>query len=191
MNRAARCCLFIVLVLAGKAHAIDELFEKSPADPNSGFLAVRDAAYQKECSACHFTYSPGLLPARSWSQTIDRLDKHFGENLDLGAATKDAIRRYLVDNAADSSPYSGSKVLMESLPDEFTPLRVQSVPRIRASHRVMREVIARNFNVKVRTLVNCDGCHQQAQAGDFSLRELRVEGLAGLKLIRSSSFREP
>jgi hypothetical protein len=79
---------------------------------------------------------------------------------------------------------------MESLPESVTPARVQSVPRLRSRHRVIQEVIARNFRIKVKTLVNCDGCHQRATEGDFGLRDLRVEGLTDLKLFRPSSYSE-
>ncbi len=180
--------LLVATLWSSNALAIDELFEKTPGNRLSGFQAALDPTYQKECSGCHFTYLPGLLPARSWTLLMDRLDKHFGENLGLSAEARETVRRYLVDNATDKSPFTGSQVLMESLPADFTPMRVQNMPRIRSSHRVMREVIARNYHVKVRTLVNCDGCHQQAVAGDFSLNELRVEGLSGLSLIRSRNF---
>lgn len=189
--RVARAlCLVSVFGAALPALAIDDLFERRADNPLSGFQPAQDARYQKECSGCHFVYLPGMLPARSWTLLFDRLDKHFGESIDLQGEARDAIRRYLVDNAADRSPYSGSKVLMESLPADFTPQRVQSMPRLRSSHRVMREVIARNGNVKTRTFVNCDACHQRAEAGDFSLPELRVEGLRGLSLVKSKGYKD-
>jgi hypothetical protein len=187
---ARALCLASVLAAALPAQAIDDLFERRVDNPLSGFQPAQDARYQKECSGCHFVYLPGMLPARSWTLLLDRLDKHFGENIDLQGEAREAIRRYLVDNAADRSAYSASKVLMESLPADFTPQRVQSVPRIRSAHRVMREVIARNGNVKVRTFFNCDGCHQRAEGGDFSLPELRVEGLKGLSLVKSSGYKD-
>lgn len=174
----------LALTPALDARAIDDLFDKSSGEGMHGFLEVKDAAYAKECGSCHFAYSPGMLPARSWERMMSRLDRHFGESLGLDGPVAAAIGRYLAQNAADRSPYAGSKVLMESIPEELTPARIQAVPRLRTAHRVMREVIARNFRVKVRTLVNCDGCHQRAAAGDFSLAELRVDGLHGLRLIR-------
>ncbi len=189
--RGARAlCLVGAVVAAVPALAIDDLFDRRADNPHSGFQPALDARYQKECSGCHFVYLPGLLPARSWTLLLERLDKHFGENLDLQAEAREAIRRYLVENAADRSPYSGSRVLMESLPESYTPPRIQSMPRLRSSHRVMREVIARNSNVKVRTLVNCDNCHQRAQDGDFSLGDLRVDGLSGLSLIKARNYKD-
>lgn len=184
MKMLAACGLAFLAAVATRAVAIDELFDKTSPDSRNGFLEVKDDLYLKECGSCHFAYSPGLLPARSWSRMTERFDRHFGESLGLDAPTRERIGRYLAENAADRSPYSGSKVLMEDMGDGAAPVRIQSVPRIRSSHRVMREVIARNYRVKVRTLVNCDGCHQRAAAGDFSLAELRVEGLKGLQLIQ-------
>ena len=63
------------------------------------------------------------------------------------------------------------------------------MPRLATSHRVIREVIGRNFSVKVRTLVNCDACHQMAAEGDFSWHELRVEGLTASTMGRATGFK--
>ena len=61
--------LFLALAMActADAMAIEDLFERKPGDPLSGFQAVQDRTYQKECTGCHFVYLPGLLPARSWN----------------------------------------------------------------------------------------------------------------------------
>jgi hypothetical protein len=183
-------CLALAVAWAPDAKAIDDLYEKHSPESTNGFLPAQHPAYVKECGGCHFVYSAGMLPARSWARTMERLDKHFGESLGLPPQTRDEIGRYLAENAADRSPFAGSRILMESLPDSVTPARIQYVPRLRSRHRVIQEVIARNFRIKVKTLVNCDGCHQRAAEGDFGLRDLRVEGLTDLKLFRPSSYSE-
>jgi len=170
------------------ALAIDEFFDKSAGNVN-GFLEVTDKTYLKECGGCHFAYSPGLLPAASWAHIMARLDKHFGDSLKLDAATSTALSRYLADNAADRSPYLGSQILMEKIDPKKPPARVMSVPRIQIKHYVMKEVIAKNGNIKVRTFHNCDGCHQAAAKGDFGYAELVVPGVQGIKKIKTDGFK--
>ena len=170
------------------ALAIDEFFDKSAGHMN-GFLEVTDKTYLKECGSCHFPYSPGLLPAASWNRIMSQPDKHFGDNIKLDAATHSAILRYLADNAADKSPYLGSQILMEKINPNSPPARVMSVPRLRDKHYVMKEVIAKNGNIKVRTFANCDGCHQAAAKGDFGYAELVVPGVHGIKKIKVDGYK--
>ena len=68
------------------------------------------------------------------------------------------------------------------------PWRIQNVPRIRTSHRVMDEMIAINTRVRVKNFVNCDACHQAAAKGDYSLEEINVPliGIGNYKLKGSS-----
>jgi hypothetical protein len=44
-------------------------------------------AYQQECASCHTAYPPGMLPARSWQRIMNTLDKHYGSDATLDAAT--------------------------------------------------------------------------------------------------------
>jgi len=53
----------------------------------------------------------------------------------------------------------------------------------------MKEVIAKNGNIKVRTFSNCDGCHQAAAKGDFGYAELVVPGIHGIKKIKVDGFK--
>ncbi|NDH54136.1 MAG: cytochrome C [Betaproteobacteria bacterium] len=171
-------------LVGGNAFAIDEYFDKPGPGGMGGFLVPTDPTYIKECKGCHFLYSPGMLPAASWTRMMGRVDKHFGEDLRLAADTRDAVTRYLVDNAADKSAYLGSEIFMLRVNPNNPPWRIQNVPRIRTSHRVMEEVIARNNRSRVRNFVNCDGCHQAAAKGDFSLQEIDVQliGINNYKL---------
>ena len=136
-----------------------------------------NATYEKECGSCHFAYSPGLLPARSWELHMERLEKHFGESVVLPAATRETVRKYLVDNAADRSPFEGSKLVMARVDPTTTPYRFQELALFREMHRIVLEVINRKSKVKVRTLTNCNACHQFAAEGSFATGELVVPGL--------------
>jgi hypothetical protein len=161
------------------ASASHERFHKERNEPNStsGFLAATDPTYVKECGACHFAYSPGLLPARSWELHLQRLEKHFGEVVSLAPTTKEAIRDYLVKNAADNSPYEGSRYYIARVAPNATPYRLLDLPLHREMHRIIQEVISAKTKVKVRTLTNCNACHQWAPEGSFANSELFVPGL--------------
>ena len=171
--------IFVGLAVSIASQAADDRFQRKTPESMTGFLPARDATYVKECGSCHFPYSPGLLPARSWTRLAEGLDKHFGETIQLDAATRAKVLDYLTRNAADVSPYEGSKVFMERIPDSFTPLRFQHVPKFRQMHTVMREIISTKTKVKVRTLTNCNACHTKADEGSFGLDEMYVPGLTG------------
>jgi hypothetical protein len=165
------------LLLSTFAHAADDRFFKDKPGSMNGFLPGGDATYAKECGACHFAYSPGLLPARSWNLHMERLGKHFGESVTLDAATRASIQGYLTTNAADVSPYAGSKTYMERLNPEKTPYRFSDVPHFLTMHRIVLAVIDAKPKIKVRKTTNCDGCHQMADQGSFGIDELAIPGL--------------
>ena len=163
------------------AGAADDRFHKKTPDSKMGFVVVSDALYRKECGACHFAYSPGLLPARSWALHLQRMatGKHFGESVELRADTRAKLQDYLTRNAADVSPYEGSKTFMERITASQTPYRLTGVPLFREMHTVIQEVIGTKTKVKVRTLTNCNACHQKADDGSFGNDELYIPGLTG------------
>jgi hypothetical protein len=105
------------------------------------------------------------------------MEKHFGESVVLPEPAREAVRRYLTENAADRSDYAGSQLFMERLDPKATPYRLMDVPLYREMHRIMIEVISIKTKVKVRTLTNCNACHQYAPEGSFGNRELFIPGL--------------
>jgi hypothetical protein len=111
---------------------------------------------------------------------MQRMDKHFGESLQLDAVTRRAIESYLTANAADVSPYEGSKAFMERVEPSSTPYRLRDILLFRTMHRIMLAVIETKPKVKVRKLTNCIDCHQYADEGSFGLSELLVPGLTPL-----------
>jgi hypothetical protein len=166
-----------VLLFVSEAHAANDRFFKDKPGSMNGFLAATDPVYVKECGSCHFPYSPGLLPARSWERQLQRLDKHFGESIQLAEPARGEIHRYLTQNAADTSRYEGSLTFMEEITAEMTPNRLRDVPLFRQMHRIVIEVIDAKPKIKVRKLTNCNGCHQRADEGSFGLEELLIPGL--------------
>ena len=172
--------LMAALAASLAAVAADDRFDKK-GSPESmmGFMPARDPLYLKECGSCHFGYFPGLLPARSWIRVLDRMDNHFGESVRLEPATRAKVQAYLTSNAADVSPYEGSKTFMERIPSTATPYRLSSVPLFREMHTVIHEVISTKTKVKVRTVTNCNACHKKADEGSFGLSELYIPVLTG------------
>jgi hypothetical protein len=179
MNFVIRLGVAAIAALAclSASAANDRFYKDSPGSMN-GFMPARDPLYVKECGSCHFPYSPGLLPARSWEMHATRFNNHFGEILNLKPEAHEAIRKYLVENAADRVKYEGSLTFMERIDPKKTPYRFNHVPLFREMHRVVLEVIDRKPKVKVRNLTNCNACHEGADEGSFGIQEMWIPGLS-------------
>ena len=176
--RSLRNAGLALMLLGGlAAHAADDRFWKEKPGSMNGFLAVKDPLYVKECGSCHFAYSPGLLPVRSWELHMNRLESHFGENVNLDAATREKLREYLTANAADRSQYEGSRTFMERIEKNQTPYRLRDVRLYREMHFIVTRVMGTDPRVKVKTLSDCSACHQLAAEGSFGNSELVVPGL--------------
>jgi diheme cytochrome c len=167
--------LLCAMLRAGAAHAIDDRFNPSRYE-KGGFAPVDDALYAKECGSCHFTYLPGMLPARSWHALIGRSGEHFGEALALAPDTARHIEQYLVSKAADAADFRGSEVILYRLEENDVPLRITELPLMRQRHQVVRKLLALP-NTSVRSLTNCDSCHERAAAGSFGYGEIVVPGV--------------
>ena len=72
-------------------------------------------AYQQECASCHTAYPPGMLPARSWQRIMNTLDKHYGSDASLDAATLRQIDGWLQAHAG-----SGKRAREEPPQDRIT-----------------------------------------------------------------------
>lgn len=178
--------LAAVALLAGYSAAFgaDDRFVKEKPGSMNGFMVVENQAYLKECGACHFAYLPGLMPARDWEAVMTSLDKHFGENVQLPEPTRAALARYLTDNAADRSPYAGSKWLNDNIPASHTTRRITAIPFVAFKHTVVKESIARNFAIPVRKLTNCQQCHTEIENGSIGIMELYIPGLTKANIIK-------
>jgi len=169
------CALLCAMLAAGAAHAIDDRFNPSKYE-KGGFAPVDDALYAKECGSCHFTYLPGMLPARSWHALIGRSGDHFGESLALAPEAARHIEQYLVSNAADKSSYRGAQTILYRLEKNAVPLRITALPLMRQRHQVIRKLLVPS-QTTVKGLTNCDSCHERAAAGSFAYGEIVVPGV--------------
>ncbi|HEU4616845.1 MAG TPA: diheme cytochrome c [Gammaproteobacteria bacterium] len=132
------------------AHADDEIF---PAT---------DPTWKAECGACHVAYPPALLPAESWRTLMAELDRHFGTDASLDAATTEAIAAFLERNAGRARSNAAAS----------PPLRITETRWFLHEHD---EIPARVWNSDaVQRGVNCEACHTRAADGNFDERTRSV-----------------
>jgi hypothetical protein len=130
------------------------------------------ALWKAECSSCHMAYPPGLLPERSWRKMMAELDKHFGQNAGLDAATTKAILDYLVENSAERGTNRRSARFLKGIPAAAAPLRISENSYFLREHR---EVSPDDWKLpKVGSPANCNACHSDAEQGNFSERNVRI-----------------
>lgn len=118
--------------------------------------------FQKECSACHIAYAPGLLPAASWRRIMAGLDKHFGSDASMDAEDVREITLFLVSNASNRWQA------------QTTPLRISESAWFRHKHDDHEIDPAVWRNPQVRSPANCGACHPQAEHGHFSERDISI-----------------
>lgn len=142
---------------------------------SAGVRPVDNAEYKSECGACHFAYQPGLLPSRSWKKLMASLEDHFGEDASLDPKVVNRLTDYMVRNAAENSSYRRSRSIANSLGEGEAPAKITDLRYFRADHR---EIPVRMFkgNDRVRSLSNCNACHQTAAEGNYSERNIEIPG---------------
>src|SRR3990172_7308211 len=128
----------------------------------SRFPPVANDKWQAECGSCHIAYPPQLLPAASWRRVMSELDKHFGADASLDAASAAGIGEFLESNAA-----RGKRAAVAA-----GTLRITEAPWFRREHREIEAPVWKSAGVK--TPANCGACHTTAERGDFSERGVRV-----------------
>lgn len=113
------------------------------------------AAYTQECAACHTAYAPGLLPAESWRRIVGGLDRHYGSDASLDAATVAQLGAWL---QAHASTY---KRVREAPPDD----RITRSDWFERKHRRVDAAVWRHPSVK--SPAQCAACHPGAEHGRF------------------------
>lgn len=138
-------------------------------------IPVTNELYQKECGDCHIAYPANMLPVRSWTHLMSKLDSHFGENAEVNENTRQALSLYLTEYAGDGSRGFSGK-LLKSLDKLQTPERITELPYFKKEHR---EIPQRYFdnNPSVKNLSNCDTCHTRAAQSSFAEREINIPGI--------------
>ena len=131
------------------------------ADTGRQMPARVPAAYQQECAACHLAYPPGLLPASSWQRVMSGLDKHYGTDASLDAATIKELSAWLQANAGTY------RRVTEEPPQD----RITRSAWFERKHRQIESAVWALPSVK--SAANCAACHTDAQQGRFSDHALR------------------
>ena len=118
--------------------------------------------YTQECAACHVAYPPGLLPAPSWQRIMGRLDKHYGTDASLDAASVQQISSWLQANAGTS------RRGREEPPQD----RITRSAWFERKHRKIEPASWKLASVK--SAANCAACHTSADQGQFDDHDLRM-----------------
>ena len=121
-------------------------------------------AYTQECASCHMAYPPALLPGASWQRIMTTLNKHYGVDASLDAASQKKISQWLTDNAA-----TGKRSSAEPPKDRIT--QSEWFLRKHNSHEVSPAVWKR---ASIGSPSNCNACHAQAAQGDFEEDKVRI-----------------
>jgi len=147
------------------------------ATAQAGTPSTNDARslYKEECSGCHMTYPAWLLPARSWNRIMTSLNDHFGDNASLDPGSMSAINSYLQENSADGSPLHLAKNIARSIGPDSSPMRITELRFFRHEHNEIPSRLIKK-TPSVKSLSNCNACHQGAEQGSFSEHQIRIPG---------------
>lgn len=155
MSRQPRAALWALplLMLAGV-----------PALADGGRLmpANAPAAYAQECASCHTAYPPGLLPARSWQRVMAGLDRHYGSDASLDAATLAQLSGWLQAHAGSY------KRVAEEPPQD----RITRSAWFERKHRKIDPAVWKLPSV--RSPAQCAACHTGADRGQFNDEQLKL-----------------
>ena len=147
--------VLLLSVMVSAAHAEDD-------DDDERVAPVSNAVWKNECGACHVAFPPRLLPADSWRAVMSGLDKHFGNDASLDAASTREISAFLEKHAGRRIHETSGKPL----------LRITETRWFKREHD---EVSSRTWkNPKVKSAANCAACHTQAESGNYSERGIRI-----------------
>jgi len=123
-----------------------------------------NAAWAKECSACHMAFHPSLLPAQSWSGIMENLSSHFGEDASLDLATTKDITDFLVSHsAADWDTLAANRLRKV---DPARPLEITATPFWIRRHGDISNAVFKSRAVAAKQ--NCAACHADAASGMFA-----------------------
>jgi hypothetical protein len=136
----------------------------SAAHADSGPMMPRNVpqAYTQECAACHVAYPPGMLPARSWQRLMNGLDRHYGTDASLDAATVNQLGHWLQTHAGSY------KRVNEEPPQD----RITRTVWFERKHRNIDAAVWKHASVK--SAANCAACHTGASQGQYDDDNLRV-----------------
>ncbi len=114
-----------------------------------------------QCGDCHMIFPARMLPSRSWTAILSRMDDHFGENAAIPEKDLQEIRVFLTSNAADSPNASPrDRHFMSEILPGATPLRITRTPWWNQMHADFDFDGVKRSSVK--SAANCLGCHKES-----------------------------
>ncbi len=137
----------------------------------SYFKPVSNSTYEAACGECHFLYQPELLPSASWMKILDRLDEHFGEQIDLDPDSRKVISDYLTSNGAENSSAKRAVKIMRSLGSQV-PLRITDIPYIQEKHHELSPGVFKRESIG--SFSNCIACHTTAEKGIYEDDNVKI-----------------
>jgi nitrate/TMAO reductase-like tetraheme cytochrome c subunit len=155
MNNARRRRRFDAL--AGTIAVLLAASQMAVARAESHRYQGGNATYRAECGSCHIPYPPTLLSSESWRTLMAGLDRHFGSDASVSDAQRAELTAYL-ESAGNRRRGS-------------TTIRITESSWFRAEHA---EVAGAWKRPSVKSASNCEACHLQANAGDFSEHNILV-----------------
>ncbi len=152
-----------LLIGIGCALALCAMGSARADDEHAGRSTPLTPLYRQECGACHTPYAPGLLPAASWQRLMKGLDRHYGSDASLDAASARQIGDWLQANAGSERRSDGKGPPQDRITrSSWFEREHRHVPSAAWSHR------------SVGSAANCAACHTDADQGRFSEHSLRV-----------------
>lgn len=120
-----------------------------------------DKTWLEECGSCHVAYPPSMLTADNWRRMMGGLDKHFGSNASLDAATGARIAAFLERNASTRGERNASGTL-----------RITDTRWFVHEHDEVRPATWRD--PKVKSPANCAACHRGADRGLYDEHDIAI-----------------
>lgn len=153
------------------------LVSSMSARADGGRLMAPNApgAYTQECASCHLAYPPALLPAQSWQRLMGGLDKHYGSDASLDAATVQQISGWL-------QAHAGTYKRVNEAPAQD---RITRSAWFERKHRKIDSEVWKLASVK--SAANCAACHTAADRGAFSDDDLKYPAGMDARMRRSFS----
>lgn len=100
-----------------------------------------------------------MLPSRSWTAILSKMDNHFGENATIPEKDLNDIRNFLTSNAADAPNASArDRHYLSALLPDSTPLRITRTPWWNQMHADFDfDGVKRS---PIKSPANCLACHK-------------------------------
>jgi hypothetical protein len=133
--------------------------------PIHGIPIPQNTVWNTECGSCHLSYTPTLLPSRSWQALLANQHDHFDNDLSLDAKTQEQLWIFAQSLAADKHINESAWRIDRSIAAQETPLRITDTPYWQAKYRQVPYGKTKKSD--------CAACHKDAMQGSFEDSAMR------------------